>query len=65
METLTKQAQQTVRLRPGAAGDAEVLGQICYEAFRHISEAHGFPRRVAFLHLRRISKSTIRAVSHP
>src|SRR5688572_22814164 len=43
METSTKQAQQTVRLRPGAAGDAEVLGQICYEAFRHISEAHGFP----------------------
>jgi GNAT superfamily N-acetyltransferase len=42
METSTKQAREMVRRRPGAAGDAEVLGQICYEAFRHISEAHGF-----------------------
>jgi predicted N-acetyltransferase YhbS len=31
------------RLRPGRADDAEEAGRICYEAFRTIAEAHGFP----------------------
>ena len=32
-----------VVLRPGTPGDAEVCGQICYEAFKTISEQHNFP----------------------
>ena len=31
------------KLRPGKTEDAETLGRICYEAFKHISEAHNFP----------------------
>src|SRR5262252_1799179 len=31
-----------LRLRPGAPADGEVCGRICYNAFRTISEAHGF-----------------------
>jgi predicted N-acetyltransferase YhbS len=30
-------------LRPGTPGDATACGRICYEAFRTIAEAHGFP----------------------
>jgi predicted N-acetyltransferase YhbS len=30
-------------LRPGRLEDAEPAGRICYEAFRAINEAHGFP----------------------
>ena len=30
-------------LRPGRPEDAAVCGSICYEAFRTISQAHGFP----------------------
>ncbi|HXJ79664.1 MAG TPA: GNAT family N-acetyltransferase [Candidatus Methylomirabilis sp.] len=30
-------------LRVGVAGDAKRCGMICYEAFKGISEAHGFP----------------------
>ena len=33
----------TTKLRPGAPDDAEVCGQICFEAFGSISAAHGFP----------------------
>lgn len=32
-----------VTLRPGRPEDAEVLGPICFEAFRTISTAHAFP----------------------
>jgi len=31
-----------VDLRPGKPEDAEICGRICYEAFKTISEAHGF-----------------------
>ena len=31
-----------VDLRPGTPDDAEICGRICYEAFKTISEAHGF-----------------------
>src|SRR6266480_6082814 len=31
------------RLRPGRPDDAAHCGRICYEAFRAIAEAHGFP----------------------
>lgn len=33
----------TPKLRPGAPADAEVCGQICFDAFGAISAAHGFP----------------------
>ena len=33
----------TLRLRPFTLEDADVCGAICYEAFRQIDEAHGFP----------------------
>ncbi len=33
----------TVTLRPAAPADAAPAGAICYEAFKTISEAHGFP----------------------
>jgi GNAT superfamily N-acetyltransferase len=32
-----------VTLRPGAPGDAERCGLICYHAFRTIADRHGFP----------------------
>jgi GNAT superfamily N-acetyltransferase len=32
-----------VKLRSGTAADAETCGRICYNAFKRISEAHGFP----------------------
>ena len=32
-----------MHLRPGCPNDAETLGNICYNAFRAISEAHNFP----------------------
>jgi predicted N-acetyltransferase YhbS len=32
-----------VEIRPAARADAEACGRICYEAFRGIAEAHGFP----------------------
>ena len=31
-----------IKLRSGTPADAEVCGTICYEAFKTISEAHGF-----------------------
>jgi len=33
----------TTKLRPGVPDDAEVCGQICFDAFGAISAAHGFP----------------------
>lgn len=33
----------TTKLRPGVPDDAEVCGQICYEAFSSLSATHGFP----------------------
>ncbi len=33
----------STKLRPGGPDDAEVCGQICYEAFGSLSAAHGFP----------------------
>jgi len=32
-----------VKLRSGTPADAETCGRICYNAFKRISEAHGFP----------------------
>jgi predicted N-acetyltransferase YhbS len=32
-----------IKLRPGTPADAEICGRICYDAFKTISEAHGFP----------------------
>jgi predicted N-acetyltransferase YhbS len=32
-----------LKLRPGTPNDAQACGTICYEAFKHISEAHNFP----------------------
>ena len=32
-----------VTLRPGKPADAQACGTICYEAFKNISERHGFP----------------------
>ncbi|MBV8683183.1 MAG: hypothetical protein JO111_09940, partial [Caulobacteraceae bacterium] len=32
----------SVRLRRAEPSDAAVLGDICYRAFKHIAEAHGF-----------------------
>ena len=32
-----------IELRAGKPEDAEITGQICYEAFRTISETHNFP----------------------
>ena len=31
------------KLRPGTPDDAHACGAICYQAFKHISEAHNFP----------------------
>jgi predicted N-acetyltransferase YhbS len=33
---------ENVKLRSGTSADAEICGRICYEAFKTISEAHGF-----------------------
>ena len=33
---------ENVKLRSGTPADAEICGTICYEAFKTISEAHGF-----------------------
>ncbi len=32
-----------IRIRKGTPDDAEICGRICYNAFKTISEAHGFP----------------------
>jgi GNAT superfamily N-acetyltransferase len=33
----------TLNLRTGSTADAQICGEICYEAFKTISEQHGFP----------------------
>jgi predicted N-acetyltransferase YhbS len=33
---------ENIQLRPGTPADAEACGRICYNAFKTISEAHGF-----------------------
>src|SRR5688572_11531667 len=43
MGTSKTQIATTPILRPGRAEDAELLGNICYEAFKNISEEHNFP----------------------
>jgi GNAT superfamily N-acetyltransferase len=35
-----------VTLRPGRPDDAEAAGRICYEAFRAVAKAHGFPPNI-------------------
>jgi predicted N-acetyltransferase YhbS len=37
------QAETKISLRPGTVKDAPDCGRICYEAFKEISEQHGFP----------------------
>ncbi|MDB6121393.1 MAG: hypothetical protein JWQ71_386 [Pedosphaera sp.] len=39
----TEAATKNVTLRSGSPQDAQTCGKICYEAFRTISEKHGFP----------------------
>jgi predicted N-acetyltransferase YhbS len=34
---------ENIKLRLGTPADAEICGRICYNAFKTISEAHGFP----------------------
>ena len=34
---------ENIQLRSGTPADAEICGRICYNAFKTISEAHGFP----------------------
>ena len=41
--TQSPSASGATTLRPGRPEDAEVLGPICFEAFRTISAAHSFP----------------------
>src|SRR5437868_981464 len=36
-------ATKNVTLRSGSPQDAQICGKICYEAFKTISEKHGFP----------------------
>lgn len=43
MDTAQAKTTNHFNLRPGRAEDAEVLGNICYDAFRTISEEHNFP----------------------
>src|SRR5688572_16076379 len=43
MDTAKGKRSDGVTLRPGQHDDTEVLGKICYEAFRAIAEAHSFP----------------------
>ena len=40
---MSSKAQPDVTIRTATAEDAPVCGQICYDAFSAISEAHGFP----------------------
>jgi predicted N-acetyltransferase YhbS len=44
MTTKIAAARAAFMLRSGRPEDAETLGNICYEAFKNISEAHHFPR---------------------
>lgn len=37
-----KKEENGIRLRPGTEADADICGRICYDAFKTISEAHGF-----------------------
>jgi GNAT superfamily N-acetyltransferase len=39
----TATATKKVILRPGSPKDAQICGKICHEAFKTISEKHGFP----------------------
>jgi len=43
MATSQTQTSKSVKLRTGRSEDASVLGRICYQAFRSISENHNFP----------------------
>jgi predicted N-acetyltransferase YhbS len=43
MTTSKAQPAKVPLLRPGRAEDAEILGNICFEAFNAISKAHSFP----------------------
>lgn len=43
MKTARQKTISEVTLRKGNAGDTEILGRICYEAFNTISAKHNFP----------------------
>lgn len=43
MTTASAKETNEFTLRPPRSEDAQRLGEICYEAFKTISEAHGFP----------------------
>ncbi len=43
MNSAPSKALQTITLREPRPEDAQRLGEICYEAFKTISEGHGFP----------------------
>ncbi len=42
-EPATRRTTDGITLRPGRPEDAQEAGRICFEAFRALSEAHGFP----------------------
>src|SRR5687768_5436167 len=43
MNTSKPKMAATTILRAGRPDDAQDLGQICYEAFKNIADAHNFP----------------------
>lgn len=43
IQKLSAIADMTLQLRAGSPADAQTCGEICYEAFKTISEQHGFP----------------------
>jgi predicted N-acetyltransferase YhbS len=43
MKQLTTVGDLTLKLRAGTPADVQTCGEICYEAFKTISDRHGFP----------------------
>jgi len=43
LQTMNPITNVALKLRPGTPADAEICGQICFDAFKTISEQHNFP----------------------
>jgi GNAT superfamily N-acetyltransferase len=43
LQTMNPITDVALKLRPGIPADAEICGQICFDAFKTISEQHNFP----------------------
>lgn len=43
LQTLSPMTDVALTLRPGTPADADICGQICFDAFKTISEQHNFP----------------------